>query len=140
MRYFICYKLYTPFFPNRQVRFVVGFSADKEYALCLQLIAHVATCIHLVQAATPRAAPLHALSAAMDAIEKAPAYELHSSVHDAVIRAQRQAAEKKELLVITGSFYIMADAKEAVGIYSPRDPCDLNEKIYADCDYTVPKK
>jgi len=116
------------FFPKRHARFLLGFSADKDYEFCLRLISDVATHIHLVQASSLRAAPLHALAGAMDEIKK-PSYSLHDSVADGVKQAHDSALEKGELLVIAGSFYIMADAKEALGVYPPRDALDLNEKI-----------
>ena len=46
------------FFPKRHVRFLVGFSADKDYEFCLRLLSDVATHVHLVQALSPRAASL----------------------------------------------------------------------------------
>jgi dihydrofolate synthase/folylpolyglutamate synthase len=116
------------FFPKRHVRFLVGFSSDKDYEFCLRLISDVATHIHFVQASSIRAAPLHALAAAMDAIST-PTYSLHDTVIDGVKEAHASAQDRGELLVISGSFYIMADAKEALGIYPPRDSLDLNEKI-----------
>lgn len=115
------------FFPKRHVRFLVGFSADKDYECALRLLSDVATHIHLVQAPTPRAAALHALASAMEEINMVP-YTVHETVALGVEQAQKSASEKGELLVITGSFYIMLDAKEALGVYPPRDSLDLNEK------------
>jgi dihydrofolate synthase / folylpolyglutamate synthase len=116
------------FFPKRHVRFLVGFSADKDYECALRLLSDVATHVHLVQAATPRAASLHALASAMEAIDMVP-YSVHETVALGVEQAHKSALEKGELLVITGSFYLMADAKEALGVYPPRDSLDLNEKF-----------
>jgi len=123
------------FFPKRHVRFLVGFSADKDYALCLKLISDVATHVHLVQASTPRAAALSDLAAAMEQI-KERAYSLHDTVIEGVLHAQRSALENGELLVIAGSFYIMADAKAALGVYPPRDSLDLNEKNFSSSSFS----
>jgi dihydrofolate synthase / folylpolyglutamate synthase len=118
------------FFPKRQLRFLVGFSSDKDYAFCLRLLSDVATHIHLVQAPQARAASVHALSAAMDAIH-APSYSIHDAMIDGVKEAYASALERGELLIIAGSFYIMADAKEALGMHMTRDSLDLNEKTLA---------
>jgi dihydrofolate synthase/folylpolyglutamate synthase len=119
------------FYPKREMRFVVGFSADKDYEQCLELISSVATHIHLVQASTPRAAPLELLASAMEIIKK-PLHTLHPSVMEGVQEAYALAQDRGELLVIAGSFYLMADAKQALGFYAPRDPMDLNEKILSE--------
>lgn len=115
------------FAPQQRIRFVVGFSSDKDYESCLRLISDVATFIHLVRASTPRAASLHALASVMNKI-KGSHFQLHENMDEAVKEAHTLAIEKSELLVITGSFYLMADAQEALGIYRLRDPFDLNEK------------
>ena len=65
------------FFPTRKFRFLVGFSQEKDYDKCLDLIADVATHIHLVQADSPRAAQLEALEAALikgrsEAVHRSP--------------------------------------------------------------------
>ncbi|HEY2811192.1 MAG TPA: cyanophycin synthetase [Rhabdochlamydiaceae bacterium] len=120
------------FFPKRQLRFVAGFSADKDYELCLQLLADVASHIHLVRASTSRAASLASLAAAMEKW-KAPLYTAHEEVFEAVQEAHTSALERGELLVITGSFYIMADAKAALGFHPVRDRYALNDMMLL-CD------
>lgn len=116
------------FYPKRHFRFLVGFSADKDYESCLRLISDVAVHIHLVEASSVRAVSVDTLAAAMQEIKK-PSYSLHMTVDEGVRQAHLKALEQGELLVIAGSFYIMADAKEALGIYPQRDVLDLNEKI-----------
>lgn len=101
------------FFPHRAFRFLVGFSKDKEYARCLELIADVATHIHLVQADSPRAAPVEALKLAVCG-EDPHLFSPHLSVQEGVSIAYMEALANDELLVVTGSFYIMAEAIEAV--------------------------
>jgi dihydrofolate synthase/folylpolyglutamate synthase len=125
--FYLLQALHT-FFPKRHVRFLVGFSGDKEYESCLRHLSDVATHIHLVQASTPRAAPVEALVNALDGL-KVPFYSVHEAIAEGVREAHATALQRGELLVITGSFYIMADAKEALGIHQPKDIFDLNEKI-----------
>jgi len=101
------------FFPERKYRFIVGFSKDKEYDACLNLIASEAVHLHLVQAASPRAASSEELKTAL--AEKNPLFSTaHTSVGEGVKQAYAEARTKGELLVICGSFYIMSEAKEAL--------------------------
>lgn len=125
--FYLLQALHT-FFPKRHLRFLVGFSADKEYESCLRHLSDVATHIHLVQAPTARAAPVEMLAGVLDAL-KVPFYSTHEAIADGVRQAHETALRQGELLVVTGSFYIMADAKEVLGIPQPKDIFDLNEKI-----------
>ncbi|MBS0620153.1 MAG: bifunctional folylpolyglutamate synthase/dihydrofolate synthase [Verrucomicrobia bacterium] len=99
------------FFPDTPCRFLVGYSEDKEYASCLALLQKKATHLHLVQAEMPRAASpkklRETLPDQMDAT-------LHKSVAEGAVTAYQEAQKKGELLVISGSFYIMADARHAI--------------------------
>ncbi len=101
------------FYPNRTFRFLVGFSKDKEYGQCLDLIADVASHIHLVQAHSPRAATVdHLLQALKN--EDPKLYTPHLSIEDGIEAAYEAALASGEILVICGSFYIMAAAKQAI--------------------------
>jgi dihydrofolate synthase/folylpolyglutamate synthase len=112
------------FFPRGKFRFLVGFSKDKEYDRCLDLIADIAVHIHLVQAKSPRAATTQELEVALEK-EDPHLHTSYSSVKEGVAAACEEALAKGEILVICGSFYIMADAKAQL----PKDSLDLNEKI-----------
>lgn len=126
--FYLLQALHT-FFPQSQFRFLVGFSKDKEYDQCLDLIASVATHIHLVQAPTQRAATTEELRCCLN--NEDPAFSSsHSSIQEGVKQAYARARAQGEILVICGSFYIMADAKEAIGVQPPKDSLDLNEKTF----------
>src|ERR1700722_6984610 len=58
--FYLLQALHT-MFPHARFRFLAGFSKDKEYDQCLELIGSVATHIHLVQAETLRAAQVQEL-------------------------------------------------------------------------------
>ena len=99
-------------FPGSKFRFLVGFSKDKEYSRCLDLIAEVATHLHLVQAGSSRAAAPLELKSAMKN-EDPRLCSCHFSIAEAVDVASLEAHAKGEILVVCGSFYIMAEAKAA---------------------------
>lgn len=124
--FYLIQALHT-FFPQGKFRFVVGFSKDKEYDLCLDLIADVATHIHLVQAGSFRAATTEELKAALKNEDPALSSS-HSTIKEAVRQAYAESLAKVETLVICGSFYIMAEAKQALIEVQP-DPLDLNETL-----------
>ncbi len=110
--FYLLQALHT-FFPERNLRFVVGFSKDKEYDLCLELIADVACHIHLVMAPMPRAASPHELQEALKN-EDPDLSTTHCSIQEGVTEAHAVAQAKGEILVVCGSFYIMAEAKQAL--------------------------
>ena len=101
------------FYPDCKFRFLVGFSKDKEYGQCLDLIADVASHIHLVQAGSPRAATVDNLREALKS-EDPKLYTSHFSVEEGIQTAYEAALSSDEILVVCGSFYIMAEAKLAI--------------------------
>lgn len=109
------------FFPQKVLRFVVGFSKDKDYESCLELIAPVAIHIHLVQG-NDRLASAEELSCAL---RDAPSsfYTCHKSIEEGVKTAFSLASQENELTIICGSFYVMQDAKNMT---YPTKAFDLN--------------
>lgn len=109
------------FFPQRRLRFVVGFSKDKDYESCLELIAPVAVHVHLVQG-NDRLASIQELSFVL---KDAPSffYTCHQSIEEGVKAAFSFASQAEELTVICGSFYIMQQAKS---VAYPTKAFDLN--------------
>ncbi len=92
-------------YPNTKFRFLVGFCKDKEIDACLRLLAPAATHFHLVQAGSSRAALVHALAKAVPNSVPYTCYEsIEEGMKEAHLLGRNQA---NELLVITGSFYLM---------------------------------
>lgn len=134
MHYLIA-KLNAKFPKDLKKRIVVGMSADKDLKYCTDiLLDHVsdARALHLVEASHPRAA---SISSILDANPKL----IHShytkpckdelnrdgrdetSVSTQVRKALDLAARNDEIVIICGSVFIMADAREELGIIEPRD-------------------
>jgi dihydrofolate synthase/folylpolyglutamate synthase len=100
---------------HRSCRFIVGFSADKDIAPCARLIESKADAIHLVSAPHPRLA-------SVDAIQPAFSHP-HLYPEETIAEAVRKALQSsEEIIVITGSFFIMQAARKACGIQEPSDP------------------
>lgn len=103
-------RFYQPSF-----RFIVGFSHDKNVSECLEAIIPCAKHIHLVEAKNPRAAKAEELSRVLLAKQfKENSVDINISV--AVEKALSIVDEENEVIVITGSFYIMAEAKQALNL------------------------
>lgn len=110
-------------FPNKEYRFVAGMSSDKDLRKCGQSLLTVAdpTKIHLVQAAHPRAAQLEAIVEAEPSLAKSH-YDLSDrSITKQVLTAVEKARANDEILVVCGSVFLMAEARQALGFDEPRD-------------------
>lgn len=128
MKYMVQKLLRT--YPTHRIRIVVGMSGDKDLRQCgeflMEAVQNDASQIHLVEAAHPRAAKLEAILRATG---------LHGAHHDLVRRsvtdqmadAMRLARRNGEVLVVCGSVFLMAEAREALGIDEPRDSAYIAE-------------
>jgi dihydrofolate synthase / folylpolyglutamate synthase len=113
-------------FPTGTIRIVAGMSADKDLKQCartlLSLLNNDASRIHLVEAAHPRAAKLEAILEAEPSLKATAHFDLFdTSITKQVQNALSIASENKEILVVCGSVFLMAEAREALGFQEPRD-------------------
>lgn len=97
-------------FPGRPLRFVLGLSQDKERGEILSLLFPRARWVHFVEAPHPRAA-----SVALLAVEARALGYAHFSTGEPLEEVRRVAAEAGELLVVCGSFFLMASVKQQLG-------------------------
>mmetsp|Transcript_25765 Transcript_25765/g.60653 ORF Transcript_25765/g.60653 Transcript_25765/m.60653 type:complete len:688 (+) Transcript_25765:108-2171(+) len=138
---YLVHKLQSTFWDNGEddervkFRMVVGMSNDKDLDLCWKAVLKAVdgnlSRIHLVEAAHPRAAKLEDIVATAaessngESLSK-PSY--HFDLEDRSVTHQVQNAMKmassspeKEVLVVCGSVFLMAEAREALGFDEPRD-------------------
>ena len=116
-------------YPSAQLRIVVGFSADKDVKSCSDiLLENVAdpSRMHLVESPNPRAASISSILEANPKLSECNHEE--TSVTLQVRVALKEAAINNELLVVCGSFFIMADARKELGIDEPRDSPAIGEE------------
>jgi dihydrofolate synthase / folylpolyglutamate synthase len=90
------YEAIQEHFPSRKIRTVLGLSRDKDVEACMQIAQSKSSALHLVQSENSRAFPAK------------------ESVYQGVQKAKAQADIYNEILVVTGSFYLMPDAKKAL--------------------------
>lgn len=98
-------------YPHYDYRFVVGFSKDKEIGECVALIQKVAIATHITSAPHPKLAPVEMIEKHFKDHE-AP-YSIEESITSAISNALK-APSKNEIIVVTGSFYIMEETRKAL--------------------------
>lgn len=112
-------------FTKEKLSIVCGLSKTKDIQQCLQIIQQHAAHIHLVEATNGRAAPIEQLRNALRALQVPDAcITMHGSIAEGVHASQKS----KDLTVVCGTFFIMAEARAALGIVEPQDVTDMNER------------
>lgn len=111
-------------FPNQDKRVVIGFSADKDQAQCCKLLLDLVkdpSRIHLVEAVNLRAAKIQTIIEAEPAMKATNFDEKDRSITAQVKLALTLAKDRNEILIVCGSVFLMAEAREALEIDEPRD-------------------
>lgn len=111
-------------YPDREKRIVAGFSADKDLKQCGEFLLKIVedpSRLHLVEAAHPRAAKLEDIIEANPKMQNTNFDEEDRSITAQVNSALEIARNNNEILVICGSVFLMAEAREAIGIDEPKD-------------------
>lgn len=114
-------------YPNEKIRFVIGLSKNKDIKKCLCLLKERASHFHLVEAAHSRAAPkvlLHDCLIQLGVSQRQISNE--HSIGSAVMNAIEAEKKNQELILICGTFFIMQEARQALGIKEVSDPYQLN--------------
>jgi len=109
-------------FPGDKVRVVCGLSKSKDLESCLKIIHSNSQYTHLTEAAHPRAAHVEKLERIFaNLCQDRSLFSLHSNVKESVKQALVEAANADQILLICGTFFIMAAARKVLGIV---EPCD----------------
>jgi dihydrofolate synthase/folylpolyglutamate synthase len=127
---YLRYKLQATY-PHHKFRIVVGMSSDKDMRLCAsslkQMVQNEMSRIHLVEAAHPRAAKLEDIWKADPELQQYATYDIQNrSITQQIMYAiqlmnHNSVDDANEILVICGSVFLMAEAREALGFDEPRD-------------------
>ena len=102
-------------FPGKLFRFLINFSSSKDTYNCLKVITDIAYHVHIVPSSHARVASLQQIVVGLSQLRYSN-YSCHSSVKDAV----KVARQNTEVIVVTGSFYIMSDVQREFGIREDR--------------------
>ncbi|MCE2982592.1 MAG: bifunctional folylpolyglutamate synthase/dihydrofolate synthase [Parachlamydia sp.] len=112
-------------YPLANLRIVFGLSKTKDIEGCLHILQKHGHFFHLVEAANGRGATINQLK--MFFHQKLENVFSHCSVTQGVEQAVNAARLSGDLVVICGTFFIMSEARKALGIIEPQDEIDMNE-------------
>ena len=107
-------------FPGQRALIVLGASADKDLAAIGQELRSIARRVFATRSSNPRAADTGMVAVAM--VELGLQVDTEPDVATAVARAMAEVLPG-ELVLVTGSLFVVADAREALGLGTP-DPLD----------------
>lgn len=107
-------------YPQCSYRFLVGFSKGKDISECARLIKDKAHAVHLVDSLHPRLAKTHEFHKAF--MDKSLEVHVEETIDKGVQNALMAFNSKREILVIAGSFFIMSEARKAIGLQDTEDP------------------
>jgi dihydrofolate synthase/folylpolyglutamate synthase len=105
-------------FPGQRAVIVLGASADKDLRAIGEALHSLARRVIATQSTNPRAADASQVASALTALGFVT--EIEPDVERAVARATSEGAPE-ELVLVTGSLFVVAEAREALGLGLP-DP------------------
>ncbi len=107
-------KLYTTLqasYGQYDYRFIVGFSKGKDLKACAEFIQSKATNVHIVSGLHPRLATTEEIQKHFSLLKE---IHIEKNMKEALKNALEASRKEKEVVVITGSFFIMEEALEAL--------------------------
>ena len=100
--------------PYRRLHLIYGCVNDKDFRHILQMLPRERTTFYYSQPSVPRGLPVDQLSEA--AKELGMPGEAFPDVHDAIVAARKAADPEGDLVLVTGSIFLVADALEKEGL------------------------
>lgn len=116
--------------PDDKLHVIFALSKTKDHEKCLQIINESAKTLYLVEAPNGRCAPTSSLKAELlkQGVEPSRIHIL-GSIPKTIGEALHSTAGQGYQLLVTGSFFIMDEARKALNIIDPRDPIELSENV-----------
>jgi dihydrofolate synthase / folylpolyglutamate synthase len=111
-------------YPNDKYRVVAALSSSKDIESCLKLIGSHADAIHLTEAPHPRAARVKDLE---QTIPLSFPIAVNPNLEESITEALAEAASHHQILLICGTFFMMAAARKILGIEEASDPLLLTD-------------
>jgi dihydrofolate synthase/folylpolyglutamate synthase len=101
---------------QRRFRVILGISHTKDLPVCLKVVSENAEHIHLVKSTNERcASPADLQKILLDQGAEKKSISLHASIQEGMEKAIQEASLSNETIVVCGSFYIMDEARQALG-------------------------
>jgi len=119
-------------YPDHNYRFVVGFSKGKDISECADILMQASCAIHIVIGS-------HSRLASVDEIRRyfpgdAQCF-LEKGIAEGVNHAISAYHQKKEVVIIAGSFFIMSEAKQTLLRISRKQDCQVGSSGDFSPDY-----
>jgi dihydrofolate synthase/folylpolyglutamate synthase len=111
-------------FPERAIVVLLGMAEDKDLSGAIAPLAKIASHIHCVPINSPRAADVDRLRGHCVPYCDSSG---HESLVEGVQAAISWARDEGAILLVCGSFCLMAELRAQIGIREARDPVNLNE-------------
>jgi dihydrofolate synthase/folylpolyglutamate synthase len=109
---------------DRKMRIVFGLSKTKDIPGCLAILKEHGSHFHIVEAPNGRGMPVDELYQQM--LEQGFDSNIISRDGD-IATTMRKAIESADPVLVCGSFFIMSEARKALGVVEPYDHFDMNE-------------
>ena len=106
---------------------VFGMSYDKDVISSLKILIDYSTSIYFVQSPMERACRAEDLKRVTLKMSLHPEVHANQDLRSGLQEAFDNAKQKKHLLLICGTFFIMKDARAFLGFHEIQDSLDLNE-------------
>lgn len=113
---------------DQRIRVVFGLSKTKNISACLDILIKNCQAFHPVEAPNGRGASKQLLSDQL--LEKGISTNnifLEEDLQKTIQDALSLAIKNKEILLVCGTFFIMCEVREALGIEEERDTIEMNE-------------
>jgi dihydrofolate synthase/folylpolyglutamate synthase len=116
-------------FPHYSLRILFGLSKGKDVNGCLEILSQQGKAFHLVEAPNGRGVSTDILEENLKYFNiSLSSIHSHTQIDEAIQMAKQLACANQQLLVICGSFFIMNQVRQALGIEEAIDFIDLNER------------
>ena len=115
-------------FPYHSLKIICGLSKTKDIPSCLKILKPHATHFYPVEAPNGRGISKKELYDHLIALEVPLTYITRLPTISQSIAHALKTASNQEIILICGSFFIMSEARQALGIIEPRDAVDMNEQ------------
>lgn len=110
-------------FRGKSFRFLINFSSNKDTYSCLKVIIDIAHHVHILPSLHPRVACVKRIVQGLNQLSYSN-YSCHLNIKEAV----KIARQNTEVIVITGSFYIMSEVQKEFNVrQNQRDAIALSE-------------
>lgn len=111
------------------LRFLIGMSCNKDVTSCLGVIKDEACWFHLVEGSNERAVAKEQLAEELIALGvNRERIICEDSISSGIANGIHLGGINNEVVVVCGTFFIMAEARKALGIVETHDPVDMNER------------